>query len=828
MSPPGHFYSRIWIVILIGALGFLAWIDRARVQRVEFISNLPGRAESVDLPDSGSPTGYAHEQRELVIPERSENSFHWIAQTQQMFAQREWRVRHVDYENAPFGRDVSSASPYRWWLGLVAWVDHCISGRPIGLSVERAALWSEPLLHGILVLALTILVAWQFGAFAAALLAIGLVSVFPLAAGFLPGVPDDHGLANGCALLGTLALLAGMNSLRAADGRDQTQDGRRSARRWFVVAGAVGGIGVWISVSAEVPILVGILFGALLAAWIVRRGGAKDPGGDQLVPPWRLWACSGGAVVLVSYLVEFDPSHLGSWQLSAVHPLYGLAWIGAGELLTLAAKWIQRHENPFRRTRDLVAGLLAVAAIAAVPVAMKLTDARGFLAMDLSWFRLTALPHGVVASSLLGWLIRDGMTAGVLVTILPVGLVLPAIWLMLRRKTGVETSATLALALGPVTAALAFACWRLGWWQVFDGALLALVATAVHANMAGDGRSGRWLWTGLSALVMIPGVIQLWPQPITRAEDELTSAEAEGLIERNLAHWLAKHSEGEGAVVFAPPRETASLSFYGGLRGIGTFSADNGGGLRGTIMIASVTTLPEAQILVQTRRIKYIVIPSWDSFFDEYAGLYLVEAQSSRKSILIPELRRLDLPPWLRPLPCQILKIGGYEGESVLVLEVVDEQSPAVAMSRIAEYLVETGKLEQAAAAGEGLRRFPGDVGALAARAQVQSARGDAAGLTQTLNSLQSRLSTGADHFLPWDRRVSLAIVLARAGRIDLAREQVRRCLTELTGKKLRSLSTGSLYNLLVLSHAFGLAAPDPKLRELSLDLLPGDLRSSL
>jgi hypothetical protein len=110
----------------------------------------------------------------------------------------------------------------------------------------------------------------------------------------------------------------------------------------------------------------------------------------------------------------------------------------------------------------------------------------------------------------------------------------------------------------------------------------------------------------------------------------------------------------------------------------------------------------------------------------------------------------------------------------------------------------------------------------------VQSARGDPAGLAQTLDSLLSRLSNGADRFLPWDRRVSLAIVLARAGQVDLAREQVRRCLAELSEKRLRSLSTGSLYNLLVLSHSFGLAATDPKLRELALDLLPSGLRRSL
>ena len=113
-------------------------------------------------------------------------------------------------------------------------------------------------------------------------------------------------------------------------------------------------------------------------------------------------------------------------------------------------------------------------------------------------------------------------------------------------------------------------------------------------------------------------------------------------------------------------------------------------------------------------------------------------------------------------MPYQIPVGGGFEGQSVLVFEVVDEQSPTVAAGRLAEYLVEIGELDRASAFAETLRRFPGDVGALVARAQIQAARNDGAGFTQTLSALQVRLAAGADRFLPWDRRLSLAIVLAK------------------------------------------------------------------
>jgi hypothetical protein len=56
----------------------------------------------------------------------------------------------------------------------------------------------------------------------------------------------------------------------------------------------------------------------------------------------------------------------------------------------------------------------------------------------------------------------------------------------------------------------------------------------------------------------------------------------------------------------------------------------------------------------------------------------------------------------------------------------------------------------------------------------------------------------------------------------------LKRCLAEADGKKLRSLTTGSLYGLEVLAKAFGLSATDPALNELVLLLLPRDLRERL
>ena len=111
--------------------------------------------------------------------------------------------------------------------------------------------------------------------------------------------------------------------------------------------------------------------------------------------------------------------------------------------------------------------------------------------------------------------------------------------------------------------------------------------------------------------------------------------------------------------------------------------------------------------------------------------------------------------------------------------------------------------------------------------AEVELARGGEAGFARSLKLLQARLAARTAPVLPWDQRVGLAVVLAKAKQTGLACEQVRLCLATADERKLRALSTGSLYRLLVLSRAFDLPF-DPKLRERALDLLPGDLRDRL
>jgi hypothetical protein len=795
------------------ACGFLVWTGQQRMQRVETVTNTDHEEAVVD---AASPTGYAGGKRWLIVPEHNNRSYQWIAETQQMLARQEWRVRHVDYENAPFGREVHSASPYHWWLGLIARTDCAISGRPAGLAVERAALWADPLLHLLLLAGTTIFVARSFGRFPAALLALGLATIYPFAGGFLPGVPDVNALTCACALWSVLPILAATVPAGPADARPKgttaakgSAHADRRVRRFFLVAGVAGGCGLWVSSADQAPVVAGVAIGAMLVTWIT-RGAAPLP--------WRTWALAGASTCLLAYLVEYFPSHM-ELRLQVNHPLYGVAWLGLGELLTGLAGWMQRGRVYWTR-REFFRWTLAVAAVAALPLTMVQQGTQPFLTGDLLAARLTSLPDGVVAKNFLVWIGRDGITGAVVATCLPLLVLGPALWLLVRRQSGSDARTALAIALRPALVALLLACAQLRWWSLCDGLLLAL-AVAVASVIPVRNRT---FVAGLAGLVFLPGLVLLRPPAAAGGNIQYTRLEAEGLIERAVAHWIADHAGPGGAVVLLPPDRTTSWCFHGGLRGLGTANWENRDGLAATIRIVTATTADEAQALISQRGITHLILPSWDADLDAFARWTLRNPEDA----FVMALHHWALPPWLRPLPYNLPEVAGWQGRSVVILEMSGESNRAAALSRLAEYFIETQQLELAADARGTLQRYPADLAALVALAQVEKARGDMEDFGKAFNALVASLAGGFDRTLPWDRRVSLAIVLALGERNDLAREQVRRCLEKIDESRIRSLTTGALFRLQVLGKAFGLQISDPRLRELAGQLLPAELRARL
>jgi hypothetical protein len=172
--------------------------------------------------------------------------------------------------------------------------------------------------------------------------------------------------------------------------------------------------------------------------------------------------------------------------------------------------------------------------------------------------------------------------------------------------------------------------------------------------------------------------------------------------------------------------------------------------------------------------------------------------------------------------------VSGFENQFVSIFKVEDQQNDALALSRIADYFVDIGKPELAIPVAQSLRKYPADLGALITRASVALNTDDQQTLASIMPSINSRLSHNGDRFVAFDRRVDLAVVLARTQQSAQAKDQVEKCIGKIDAAKIRSLSVGSLYRLQVLEKVFGLRISDPELYQLARDLLTPDLRAKL
>ncbi|HEY4248561.1 MAG TPA: hypothetical protein VGM64_17190 [Lacunisphaera sp.] len=801
----------------------LIWVSYERAQRV---INLSKVAAEDAIVDPNSPTGYAGNKQWLVIPEHDNRSYQWIAETEQMLARHEWRVRRIDYENAPIGREVHSASPYRWWLGLLAWCDRTISGRSPGLSVEHATLFAEPLLQVLLLVSGSLFVMRNFGAMPAVLFSWGFAVLFPLAGAYLPGVPDDFGLMQACALWSTLPLLtvfSGNGSITSpgtAQPMSNSSLPESRSRRCLLIAGIAGGCGLWLDAADQLPIIVGLALGAILATWVATGKKATGPTGSREPLPWRLWALAGATTSFVAYLVEYFPANL-DMRPQVNHPVYALAWLGMGELLVWITSWI-RSGKPFGSYRDAIRFVLAVAAIAALPVALSKSDYQAVVAWDMVSSKLTNLPDGTTAENVWGWIAREGFTSASAAIGLSVLLIVPCVWLLVRRTTATGQRMAMAMVAGPLLVTMTLAVFRLRWWNTVDVMvlLLLIVATAVFTPRK------QWQWLGCAGVALGFGLVPLWPAAATAGANgfKFTRAEVEGLYERALAHWISDHAGLDGKTVLVPPYRTPSFCFYGGLRGLGSPNWENRDGLRATFRIVDSTRPDETEALVNERALNYIVIPSWDSDLQNLARTGLAHPEGS----FIYALDHWLLFNWLQALPYKLPAIGGFEESSVKIFQVTDEADPATHRSRLIEYFLEMQQMDLAVRSSQFLTKYPANLGALVTLAQVQKASGESEAFTKTFDALLANLSGGSDQNLPWDRRVSLSVALALGGKMDLARAQVQRCLKEINAARIRSLTTGSLYRLQVLGKAYGLTIADPTLRDLAQNLLPAELRERL
>lgn len=801
-----------WLAALAGALVFLSADSLRKLDGLGAATVRGETGRPAPVLAAGSPTGYEGGRRNLILG--STDGYHWVMQTQQMIATGEGRVRHVVYDNAPAGRDVHWCTPLHWWLAGIAWADHAVSGRPWLVAVEPAARYAGPLLLGLFLLGVVPWAARRFGSGPAALLAAGLVAVAPFSAEFSAGSFDHHGVAAGCALLTVLFLLAGWGA---------PPDRARPA---FIASGLAGAAGLWINAATQIPVLAGLGLGAALAGWLTRR----DPGTAPDPRLWRTWGLAGGTAALLFYLIEYFPAHLG-WRLEVNHPLYALAWAGAGDWL--ARLQGRRQGRPLWTTsRD---GLLALACglvLAAPPLLMRLYPAQTFVVADQFLWTLHADYISEFAPLLPRLLGADGVSLAeellVRINLLPlIGLV--AVGLLWRGQLPPKSRALLALSLAPAVLASLLAWSQVRWLHLAAALWLAvLVAVAVITVGAANFRwsRGRRLAAGLLlALVLLPYPLRAAKNALSQ-QAGLSRENVRQFVMRDLAFWLQRRAGADKVVVLSAPTATTELVYHGGFQGVGTLYWENLAGLRALVEIYGAATPARALELVQARGVTHLVILPWGSFGAEAARLTrgLRAGAPVPAGAFVHDLLEAGhgLPDWVRPLPYRLPDTKQFQDQFALVLEVVPAQTAPEAAVRRAQYLAALGN---PAAARELINQVlaadPGDVLALITAAQFQRAARQRPAHGATIGLLLENLRSNPA--LAFADRAALALELAAAAATAEARRQLALGWDAAGPRDLRRMPPESLPLLLRLNRDLNLVAP-PELLRLAESLAAGDI----
>ena len=383
--PPAWKY--LWAAGMALALAFLLVDSYTRERSIQNTAEISTRDAMTPLVDSRSPTGYAGNQHVQIMPALGTDGYHWIMQTEQMLnipagPDAGWRVRHVDYDGLPGGRDVHWSSSLRWLLAGLAWTDHVLRGEPMALALEHTAPWANTFVLALMIIFVPWVTWRRLGPVAAGLLALCFVTVYPYYEFSFVGYFDHHGLAASSDLLMVLFLIAGgagwlkgekVSPERLAPGERMVWEWlpeRRQAKRWFIASGVVGGVGLWVSAASVVPPMFGIAAAAIMGTgWLGRSNGQRAI--YRAEPSlWRIWGITGAATSLFFYLLEYYPSHF-SWRLEVNHPLYALAMLAAGDLLCRVCRLLH-GTVPARWGLVMVGGWLMVdvLALALVPLAI--------------------------------------------------------------------------------------------------------------------------------------------------------------------------------------------------------------------------------------------------------------------------------------------------------------------------------------------------------------------------------------------------------------------------------------------------------------------------
>lgn len=776
-------------LLIVYGLFFCYWETQSRLARIDADSRIERVTVSRSISDPDTRTGFSGNRQDTIVTERSD-TYHWILNTQLRVSENSWRLRHLDYDNAPQGREVHWASLHGWWIEGIARTRSWFTDETLGESIAQAALYANPLLGAIALISIGIISILRFGSLATLWLVAGVIGLLPFREYLLAGNADHHGWV--ALSSATCLMLFMLGCIRSSDSE------QRQGKALFIASGIAGGIALWVNAVSAIPIIAGINIAGAILAW--RKT-------DFI--PWRLWGAAGCATSVLAYLIEYAPSNLGL-RLEVNHYLISLSWLGAASLLERFSKRSEYSPADWLKSNKVYVSVFAV--IWFLPLFTILTKgSEVFQPLD-PFLRHIHSDYITEFKSLFTNIEKQSPWRALAMTLPLLCASFPA-YLALAKHThrDMRTAAIVSLCVSALL--LVATAFQARWWGLCFASLwlgmLPILANPLQQRFA------KALCV-LMLVSLLPGLVVAHLDsrrpPISQDRVSLRVAE------RSIAQKIRERVGNERAIALAGPNTTTAMAFFGNIHGLGTLYWENNDGLKGASEIFAAETFEEARHLIVERGITHIVLLSWDGFEMEY--LRLVDAPLGYgRTFLQRILKNQALPAWLRPIPLPLPQYQSLSEHSAFIFEIDDQRSESVAFADQIEYMLEMGLNHSSRRLWQARKGVPTSIQLQIAEARLEIVSGN----VERYEDLMTRIALEHRDYkdLRDEDRIRLAGMLAHFGNVSAARNQLIAIQTGLSEPILRKLTPSTLSQLLLLENSLGVNFKNEKLRTLAMYLLP-------
>lgn len=666
----------IWLCGWLLAAGFVTW-HAVSVER--YLDRVTAtRLSAADTPLQRVP--------QAIAPDGQT----WVRHALALAESGSWRLRSTDIDNAPEGRAVYWNSGWALWLEACGRIRMAVTGEPLARAIETASAWANLPLF---LIVMTLASAWvwrRWGGAAGAFMVVALAGHRGFYEGFYPAYCDHHGLINAAVLgvvLGVMMAGGGGWGRETGEGVSLLPKSEAGVLRAVTVSAVCGALGLWIS-AASLVVTIALTGVAVL---VVALAGPRVKGGGFVWVPaaWCRWGRVGGGLSLGFYLLENFPDRLGL-RLEANHPLYSLAWWGAGEAMAAVLTW--RMEG--RSTRWLVSRLIGWGMlVGAAPVVVWIRGAAVFGPLDPFLARIHQSIHEF--EPLWTAVARAGWRPYADQLFIAAGLGVLAVVVWLRKPNTGDRGVVMTVgivALGSVLLAVCQTRWLLT--ASAPQIVLGLVVLVLLADR----------WSERRHIVVFGVVAAVWfmPGPWTLAHERLKVerlrdvqlGETEQLLYRDIAGALRQAGAGERSVVLTDPNASVGVGYYGRFRTLGTLYWENRDGLLAAAQMLDASDDAEAAARVHLRGVTHVALVSSHDFLPEYHYALggVRDAEGVRGMFGHRVLYQHRIPVWLRPIdyrvPAPLARLGFK-----VALFAVDFSAPAaVAHERIGLYQLTWGE----------------------------------------------------------------------------------------------------------------------------------------